>query len=258
MNQQLKIIKMNTARWYYWLPMCLFLLGSSTKSVAQYSIFHAPSGIDEWSYSDLMNCTIINGSTKSPLVYINCTVSSNQRVVLRAQSNVFRLTSGTNLLTRADVDNKLMPIKTIFLDAQIRAMMDRIASPIDGQYDVKLDLVEKTENTVLTYYQYYKTVKSISPFRLITPFDGSTVDNLNPTFTWTRPLSIGSSFDNQLYNIALQLGVHVFTNTKVVDVTFNNNQFTIATNQHQHRLQPLRLHPLQHPIRHRRQTGVFR
>ena len=42
------------------------------------------------------------------------------------------------------------------------------------------------------------------------------------------------SLDNQLYNIALQLGVHVFTSTKVVDVTFNNNQFTIATNQHQH------------------------
>ncbi len=42
------------------------------------------------------------------------------------------------------------------------------------------------------------------------------------------------SLDNQLYNIALQVGVHVFTNTKVLDVEFNNNQFTIATNQQQH------------------------
>ena len=40
--------------------------------------------------------------------------------------------------------------------------------------------------------------------------------------------------DDLLYNIALQVGVHVFTNTKVQDVVFANNQFTITSNQHQH------------------------
>lgn len=200
MSKQLRIFKMPIAWRYLWLPVCFVVLVNTT-SFAQYSLFHAPSGIEEWSYSELMNCTIMNGSSKTPLVYINCTVSSNQRVVLRAQSNVFRLNTGANLITRADVDNKLTPIKTLYLDAQIRAMMEKTALPMDGQYDVKLDLVEKTETAVLTYGQYYKNVKSITPFRLITPFDGSTINTLNPTFTWTRPLSMGGSFEGQTYNL---------------------------------------------------------
>ncbi len=40
--------------------------------------------------------------------------------------------------------------------------------------------------------------------------------------------------DYLLCNIALQHGVHVYTDTKVQDVAFANNQFTITTNQHQH------------------------
>jgi flavin-dependent dehydrogenase len=41
--------------------------------------------------------------------------------------------------------------------------------------------------------------------------------------------------DALLYNIALQAGVHVFTNTKVQNIIFNNQQFAISTNQHQHK-----------------------
>ena len=41
--------------------------------------------------------------------------------------------------------------------------------------------------------------------------------------------------DEMLYNIALQAGVHVFTNTKVQNIVFNNQQFAISTNQHQHK-----------------------
>ncbi len=41
--------------------------------------------------------------------------------------------------------------------------------------------------------------------------------------------------DEMLYNIALQAGVHVFTNTKVQNIIFNNQQFAISTNQHQHK-----------------------
>jgi hypothetical protein len=200
MSRQLDRLKEIIVWRYVILPLC-FVMASALTGIAQYSLIHTPSGLEEWTYSDLMNCTIINGSGKSPVVYINCTVTSNQRVVLRAQSNVFKLNTGTNLISRGDVDNKLMPIKTIFMDAKVRAMMEKTATPIDGQYDVKLDLVEQTENAVLTYSQYYKTVKSLSPFRLITPFDGSTLTDLNPTFTWTRPLSMGGSFDGQTYNI---------------------------------------------------------
>jgi hypothetical protein len=201
MSRQLNRLKEIIVWRYAILTLCFVVMVTTTKSFAQYSLFHAPTGIEEWSYSDLMNCTIINGSGKSPIVYINCTVTSNQRVVLRAQSNVFKLNTGTNLINRSDVDNKLMPIKTIFIDSKIRDLMDKTAMPIDGQYDVKLDLVEKTENAILTYSQYNKTVKSLSPFRLITPFDGTTITNLNPTFTWTRPLSMGSTFDGQTYNV---------------------------------------------------------
>ncbi len=41
--------------------------------------------------------------------------------------------------------------------------------------------------------------------------------------------------DEQLYNLALQAGVHIFTQTKVQNVVFNNQQFAISTNNHQHK-----------------------
>ncbi len=41
--------------------------------------------------------------------------------------------------------------------------------------------------------------------------------------------------DELLYNLALQAGVHFFTNTKVQNVVFNNQQFAISTNNHQHK-----------------------
>ncbi|MBC7651762.1 MAG: FAD-dependent oxidoreductase, partial [Deinococcales bacterium] len=41
--------------------------------------------------------------------------------------------------------------------------------------------------------------------------------------------------DEMLYQIAVQVGVHVFTNTKVQNVIFNNQQFAISTNKHQHK-----------------------
>lgn len=41
--------------------------------------------------------------------------------------------------------------------------------------------------------------------------------------------------DEMLYQIALKVGVHVFTNTKVQSVVFNNQHFSISTNQHQHK-----------------------
>ena len=41
--------------------------------------------------------------------------------------------------------------------------------------------------------------------------------------------------DEMLYNIALQAGVYVFTNTKVQNIIFNNQQFAISTNQYQHK-----------------------
>ena len=41
--------------------------------------------------------------------------------------------------------------------------------------------------------------------------------------------------DEMLCQIAVQVGVHVFTNTKVQNVIFNNQQFAISTNQHQHK-----------------------
>ena len=41
--------------------------------------------------------------------------------------------------------------------------------------------------------------------------------------------------DEQLYNLALQAGVYVFTQTKVQNVVFNNQQFAISTNNHQHK-----------------------
>ncbi len=39
--------------------------------------------------------------------------------------------------------------------------------------------------------------------------------------------------DHLLFKIALQHGVHVFTNTRVENVVFNNNKFTVTTNKHQ-------------------------
>lgn len=41
--------------------------------------------------------------------------------------------------------------------------------------------------------------------------------------------------DNMLYNLAVQAGVHIFTETKVQNVVFNNQQFAISTNNHQHK-----------------------
>lgn len=41
--------------------------------------------------------------------------------------------------------------------------------------------------------------------------------------------------DEMLYQIALQVGVHVFTNTKVQSIVFNNHHFSISTNQHQYK-----------------------
>jgi hypothetical protein len=156
---------------------------------AQYSILQTGLSSD-WSFNDLMSCTVINGSNKTPLVYLNCTVSnSTKKVVLRAQSNIFSLNKGSNLITRADVDNKLLPIKTLFVDAKFRSLMDKTAMPEGGNYEVRLDLVEKIEKSILTYSQSTRNVNLINPFRLITPFDGSQIDNLNPTFTWTRPMN---------------------------------------------------------------------
>jgi flavin-dependent dehydrogenase len=41
--------------------------------------------------------------------------------------------------------------------------------------------------------------------------------------------------DEMLYNLAVQAGVHIFTETKVQNVVFNNQQFAISTNKHQHK-----------------------
>jgi flavin-dependent dehydrogenase len=41
--------------------------------------------------------------------------------------------------------------------------------------------------------------------------------------------------DEKLYNLAVQTGVHIFTETKVQNVVFNNQQFAISTNHHQHK-----------------------
>lgn len=42
--------------------------------------------------------------------------------------------------------------------------------------------------------------------------------------------------DEMLYNLAVQAGVHIFTETKVQNVVFNNQQFAISTNNHQHKV----------------------
>ena len=172
------------------------MLFSQSPLWSQYSIFQTGLSND-WSYNDLLSCTIINGSNKTPLVYLNCTVINNKKVVLRAQSNVFTLNKGSNILTRADVDNKLVPIKTLFADAKFRALMDKTAMPSGGEYEVKLDLVEKTENAVLSYTQNMRNVNPLSPFRLITPFDGSITETMQPIFTWTRPMGL----EGQTYSI---------------------------------------------------------
>jgi menaquinone-9 beta-reductase len=41
--------------------------------------------------------------------------------------------------------------------------------------------------------------------------------------------------DDMLYHLAVQVGVHIFTETKVQNVVFNNQQFAISTNKHQHK-----------------------
>ena len=71
------------------------------------------------------------------------------------------------------------------------------------------------------------------------------IKNLNVTdvygnlYNFTLPLGgFGISrfmLDEMLYNIALQAGVYVFTNTKVQNIIFNNQQFAISTNQYQHK-----------------------
>ena len=71
------------------------------------------------------------------------------------------------------------------------------------------------------------------------------INNLNVTdgygnlYNFNLPLGgFGISrfmLDEMLYNIALQVGVHVFTNTKVQNIIFNNQQFVISTNHHQHK-----------------------
>lgn len=177
------------------LPLLLLLIIQSS-AWSQYSIYQTGLSND-WSYSDLMSCSVINGSNKTPLVYLNCTVTNNKKVVLRAQSNVFTLNKGSNIISRGDVDNKLTPIKTVFVDANFRALMDKTAMPSGGDYEVRLDLVEKTENAVLSYTQINRNVTPLSPFGLITPFDGSALDNTQPTFTWFRPMGT----DGQTYNI---------------------------------------------------------
>lgn len=196
------LININLSRLHY-VRLSFVLMGivmGGVRMSAQYSVFHTGLNSSDWSYNELMSCTIINNSVHTPTVYLNCTVLLGQRVVLRAQSNVFLLNKGSNMITRIDVDNKLLPIKTLLIDPQMRAMMDKTAMPIQGDYSIRLDIVERVENAVLTYTQYDKNVLPISPFLLITPFDGTEVSTLNPTFTWTRP-NMGINVGGMKYNI---------------------------------------------------------
>jgi hypothetical protein len=168
---------------------------------AQYAVIPVSQHNQQWSTSGLFACTIVNSTTKTPSVYLNCLVMLNKNVVFRAKSNVFLLNSGSNFIGNVDVENKISPIQTLYVEPQMRAILEKTAIPADGDYEIKLDLVERTENAVLAYAQYPKKVTNNFPFHLITPFDGSKVDNLNPVFTWIRPLSMGSQNGEQAYNI---------------------------------------------------------
>ena len=54
---------------------------------------------------------------------------------------------------------------------------------------------------------------------------------------YTFPLPLGGfgisrfTLDNALYNLALSKGVEVFTSTKVNDIIFSNDKFTIDTSK---------------------------
>lgn len=141
--------------------------------------------------ADLWEITINNPSRSNLQVFLHGTVvESVDGLVVDANSKVFTLPPGLKIYRGSEVE----PVKVNSVQDKYKIPFLRTGKVPDGIYRVCVEVILADRNTIIGTDCFDQVVKNISPPILITPTEGSEINEILPIFTWLAPRPITSGF----------------------------------------------------------------
>ena len=196
---------------YYTLFLFLFFISIQTQGQQVTFQLTVPPGTD-FAIDESLNAIITNNSQESLEVYLKGIVREREDgQIFEGRSSAFLLDDEMTNLNKRNLD-KLKPVESTFLQGDYEDYVIRTSKFPPGSYEVCVQIILVSGNEVIAEDCYEKSVQEYLPPSLISPEDGTAVNESQPYFTWS-PVPGSNAGD-----ISYKLGV----------VELNNNQSPVA------------------------------
>jgi len=214
----------HTMRTVILLVLILFVMARTASAQLVVHLHQPPA--NELKASELWVVDLTNPSKTTLTVYLHGTAvevsdPANPILVVDAQSASFSLPPGFKMVTGADIS----PIKINTSDPVYRNAVTTTGEVPTGDYEVCVEVINKNTGASLGKDCYNQHIDRTSPPILVTPFDGSTVSDLLPLFTWVPPAPLNGLRAGYRFRL-----VQLYGQQTPYDAMLSNPAFFTASN----------------------------